>query len=200
MSLQLLIMSPFSSSSPLETDAITRELDAGERIVWNGRPDPARLKQKAVPQALLAIPLTAFLLFWIWGASEPARADFAAGKPLDFESVLIPVFGVFGLILVALIGLNPWLEGAKARRTFYALTERRALVVVEGRRREIKSVLPAQLQIERVELPGGRGDIVLRRQIGGRGQGETAEEIGFYGIENAREVERLARELASRTR
>lgn len=154
------------------------------------------MKRKAIPQALFSIPVGAFITFWVWTASETARSAWAAGKTPDLPSVIFPAFGFLGAGLVVSLALSPWLEERKARNTFYALTDRRALLVVNGSKREIKSVLPAQLQIERVELSSGRGDVVLRREITGGGRNTTVEVTGFYGIENAREVERLARELA----
>ena len=193
-------MSPFSSSSPLQNDALTRELDAGERMMWSGQPDPARMKQKAIPQALLAIPLTAFMAFWIWTASGTARSALAAGKTPDLPMIIFPAFGFLGAGLIFMMALGPWLEERKAKSTFYAMTDRRALVVVEGRKRQIKSVLPSQFQIERIELSSGRGDVILRRETTGGGRNTITEVTGFYGIENAREVERLARELASSSR
>ncbi|BCM91567.1 hypothetical protein IAD21_03442 [Abditibacteriota bacterium] len=188
-------MSPFSSSYALTPDPIARELDIGENVLWSGAPDPARMWRKAIPVALFSIPLGAFIAFWMWGASASLRSALSAGKTPDLFSIGFPAFGLLFVGIIVLMALSPWYEAAKARRTFYALTDRRALIIVEGKQKSVRSVMPAEFMLERRDL-GQSGDVILKREIKGSGDDKTTTEIGFFGIENPREVERIARELA----
>lgn len=188
-------MSPFSSSSASTCDPITRELDTGERILWSGQPDPIYMGRKAIPLALLSVPLEAFVFFWMWGASDVARSAFAVGKTPDLFSLVFPAFGLLLAVPIARMALSPWTEPTRARRTFYALTDRRALVIVEGSKKSVKSVLPTEFAIERRDL-GQKGDVILKRETKSNGRNKTTVETGFFGIENPRDVERLARDMA----
>lgn len=90
---------------------------------------------------------------------------------------------------------SPLLELLKAPRTFYALTDKRALIVVEGARAKIQSVMPSEFPLERQDKSNGRGDLIFKREISGGSRNRRTVEIGFFGIENAREVERMARQI-----
>ena len=192
-------MSPFSSSYALTPVPITIELDIGESVLWSGQPDPARMRRKALPSALCAIPLCAFMAFWMWGASTGLRSALSAGRVPDLFSVGFPAFGLIFVAVIGRMALSPWTAAAKARHTFYALTDRRALIIVGGKGGSVKSVMPAEFTLERRDLARG-GDVVLKREIKGSGEDQTVTEFGFYGIENAGEVERMAREVAQSRR
>ena len=186
-------MSPFTPATP---PAIQNELDAGERVLWTAQPDPTRLKQRARGTAIMGALAFAFMLFWLCGASTPLRTQLGRGVSPDLNAILFPAFGLIGLGFTFLLMLAPWLEGAKSPRTFYALTDKRALIVVGTK---IKSVAPSEFSLQRNDTSNGRGDLILKREVRGGGRNRTVEEIGFFGIENAREVERLARQLAQRS-
>ncbi len=185
-------MSPFSNTpSPPE---IERELDAGERLLWTGRPNAARWRNRAFRMWPFAFLMTAFMLFWLWGATAHARSEWQKGRTPPFTSVAFPAFGLFMLYPAGLLWLGPWLEAARARRTFYAVTDNRALIVTTGRKASVQSVSPAQMQIERRDYFGGEGDLILMRVVKGSGEDEKTVETGFLAIPNPREVEQLIRQ------
>jgi len=190
-------MSPFHTPP---NPAIVRELGADERVLWSGQPDPSRMKQKVMPTALLSIPVGVFVAFWIWSASESLRGTLAVGRTPSIIEVVWPAFGLLGAALVVFMARTPMQEHAKAARTFHALTDKRALIVVEGRKHEVQSVLPTEFCLEHRDLPTGKGDVVLKRETKGAGEERTTTEYGFFGIMDAREVERIARELAQGAR
>lgn len=190
-------MSPFSPSSIPE--ALSYELDASERAIWTGQPDANRVFTRALPHSFLSIFVLAFALFWVWMASTPLRAGLGTGT-VQIDSVLFPLFGLI-LVVVGVLGVaSPWTEQAKAPRTFYALTNRRALICVAGEKKTVKSILPGEFSLMRRDLPDGKGDVILKREVRGSGKTRRTIEIGFFGIADAREVERMARELATRPR
>jgi len=190
-------MDSFSSSG---NDPIARELDAGERVLWSGQPDPARLWSSAVPTALLSVSMMAFMAFGMWGASAPLRMALALGRIPGFMDVAGPALGLTFIAVAIGLAISPWMERARASRTFYALTNRRALIVVEGQVRTTKSVLPTEFTIKCRDLPNGQGDVVFKHEVRPVGRTRARFDIGFFGIAQAREVERMARELAQGTR
>ncbi|RYX82932.1 hypothetical protein EON83_16905 [bacterium] len=192
-------MSPFSFDSALTPDPIARELDAGERILWSGHPNPERMRRKALPMTFIAIPCFAFMLFAFWDASKLARMALAAGRVPHILTMIFPVLAMGALGFFALMAVAPLYEAIKARRTFYLLTNRRALIIVDGKKKDVQSVLPNEFILERCDLEVG-GDIILKRETKGSGEDETTIEIGFYGIENPHEVENLALQLKQKVR
>jgi hypothetical protein len=130
-----------------ELDAILRrELMAGERILWSGQPDPRRL-YAAFAMWLFAIPWTAFALFWeamalfmLWGGTTktPAAITWTFG-------IVFPLFGLPFIVVGFYMLAMPFQAIAKAKRTVFALTDRRMLRVTADKSREAESVMLRQM-------------------------------------------------------
>ena len=179
-------MFPVSSTSSSEFESVTRELDAGERVLWSGQPDPLRLFKRFLPRLLGSLSA---VLFWMWPACSLLQA-IVKGKMAGMEMVLL----LSGLLIpcgIAVWVMTTFLGVIKnARRTHYLLTDQRVLIVFEGKKKT-QSVFPSEFFVECRDLAGEKGDVVFKRN----GRREIIPEIGFYGIPNARHVERLAREV-----
>lgn len=129
-----------------ELDAILRrELLASERLLWSGRPDPHKLKA-VFAIWLFAIPWTVFALFWEAMAFMPWLASTRTPEPIQWTfGIVFPLFGLpfiaigFGMMWMPVRALQ------KARRTIYALTDRRILRVTAGAKREAASVMIDQI-------------------------------------------------------
>src|SRR5262245_59702742 len=108
-----------------QTDqAVTRQLDPGEGLLWSGWPSPGRMALSAVPAMLFGVPFGGFAAFWMYMAytitSKSTGPDF---------SNFFPLFGVpFLLIGLGMLTAPLWAYLA-AGRTQYALTNKRALIV-----------------------------------------------------------------------
>src|ERR1041384_2667380 len=109
---------------------VQRELAAGESLLWSGRPDPVRSSGAAYGCWIFAVPWTAFSVFWMaaaWGLIG-GRGN--------------PAMSLFGLPFL-LVGLGmmmaPRWAYASAKKTVYAVTTRRLIIMNEGRFRKIKS-------------------------------------------------------------
>lgn len=103
------------------------------------------------------------------------------------------------IILIPLSLLRPLSLYWMAKRTIYAVTDRRAIILVPvlwGR--TAQSYRDIQ-HVERRNLSGGRGDLIFARerfkllQFANR---FGMREIGFFGVESPQEVERLLLKLA----
>lgn len=121
-------------TTPVPFDVFSPELLPGETIRWTGRPNPTIIFHT---EDAYMIPITlfwgGFAIFWFLGAS---------GIWDVFSNRLNPVFHWFGIIWgtpFVLVGqyliwgrflYDRWRKG----RTYYAITNRRALIVEDGLR------------------------------------------------------------------
>jgi hypothetical protein len=119
------------------TTAIQTELTSGESIVWSGRPNSSIVFHKEdvflVPFSLL---WGGFAIFWeagvagYWGFANQHGGSWSFGIAWGIPFVLIGQYFIWGRFLYA-----AWLKG----RTYYAVTNRRVIVVQEGWRRQVAS-------------------------------------------------------------
>ena len=113
-----------------EPDAFWKDiLDPDEELIWSGRPDHGwRMRRQ--------IWLIAFIAACLVGVS--ALALFAASNDGNAPTW---VFGFFGGLLVLGLGLMPWIlyrDRVVRRRTRYALTNRRAIIVETTSPRKVR--------------------------------------------------------------
>jgi hypothetical protein len=142
--------------------SISNELMAGEELLWSGRSDPQGKSVVSPARVFLILgwiylPLGLALLilgFILLFALASTSADGA------FLGAMIPggVFFILGLVflIVGQVAHFP------ARNTFYAITNRRAIVLRTGRYlRVISYGKRAITQVQRFERPDGSGDLVF---------------------------------------
>jgi hypothetical protein len=191
------------SSLPPELDVRVRsELREGEVLLWVGQPRPGRFARSAIPLVLFGIPWTAFSVFWIAGASGLLFGGFQGGRPgFGGFFACFPLFGVpFVLVGLGMLTSPYWLRRL-AKRTCYALTDRRAILWQAGwfGSIEVRSYGPELLtKIGRTEHRDGSGDLVFE-EIMSIGRDSDAHRItrltqrGFLAIDKVRAVEELLR-------
>lgn len=131
--------------SPELDSILRRELMPGERLLWSGRPDPARLRA-AFAIWFFAVPWTAFALFWEAMTFLPWMASTHTPAAITWSFGII--FPLFGLPFIG-VGLGmlwmPFKVRRRAARTIYGLTDRRMLRVSAGTKRESASVMLDQM-------------------------------------------------------
>lgn len=115
---------------PKSDPRIDRELESGEELIWAGRHNDAGIVLKSMPVVLFGIPWTAFALFWTYMAAG-GISDFSnsgSGGPPGIMEWVFPLWGLpFILIEFAMLS-TPFWGKRRARRTLYALTDRRCIV------------------------------------------------------------------------
>lgn len=154
-------------------------LDDGERILWQGQPDARlRISPAEIRKALPGVVMLAFALFWMVMAAQ--------------GSVM---FALFGLIFVAISIRNiaePLLLPAFRRsRTWYTLTDRRALVATDlpfQGRRLVSYPIDRDTPVE--YLPGDPPSILF-----GHPAVDSARRGGFAFVADADRVMGLIREI-----
>ena len=183
-------------SSPLPIDpaldaSMRRELMIGERILWASQPNPGKL-YAAFAIWLFAIPWTVFALFWeatalmmLWGGASqtPESIRWSFG-------IVFPLFGLPFVVVGFAMMWMPFRAIRKARRTIYALTDRRVLRVTAGTSRETASVMldqmgPIDVKTER----DGYG--TLRIQTGTSIDSDGDRTTERFEIPGVRDVSRL---------
>lgn len=176
-------------------EAVERELDAGESILWSGMPRPKYLAGPAAGAFFFAIPWTAFSVFWMAGAADFKVPDFNGGD--DF----FPLFGIpFFLIGLGMLSAPLWTYRSQLH-TVYVVTDRRAITIDGGRSRTIRSYPPDKLtDVFRREHRDGTGDVIILRQAWKDSDGDKQmQELGFLRIANAKKVEEALKALAEQS-
>ncbi len=168
----------FSTLRPDLRDAMDSEMASDEVPVWAQSPNPRRMFWLGLPALLFAIPWTLFALFWEAMASsslffsghgaggKPGAA--AAHGPLSWVGLIFPLFGL------PFVGVGFWMlstplrQMRQARRTLYAITNRRALIMQRSwNSTRTQSIQPSQMQqLGTLIKPDGSGDIVFGPSMG----------------------------------
>lgn len=175
-------------------ELIERELLAGERLLWVGKPgvwrlmsNPGQTRTPAAVSIMIGLAVAVFIGMGLLLGSGGGR-------------VMLPGMVLALLVLIAFATLiGPLLAGViNSWRTVYAITDRRVLILSGS---SARSYGEKDIQfIERRMQRGDRGDIVFRREHRSistchgpalYGNREIAVPVGFFGIDNVREVEAL---------
>ena len=154
---------PVDEHDPL-AQAFRAELEAGETLLWTGRP------AQGIRFRMHDILLVPFTVLWagfafFWEISVLIAYFGGAGGP-DPMPVMFPIFGIPFCLAGLYLTLGRFLlDRARRRRTFYAVTDRRAIITSLLPRLSVKSYYPAGL--DSLELSVGKdgsGSITLERQ------------------------------------
>jgi hypothetical protein len=171
---------------------VNRELKPMEKIRWIEQPIPRYFTPRAKAYFLFGIPWTAFIIFWILGASVSWWAKGGGG------SGVMTVFGIpFLLIGLGLLSSPLWAY-RRALKTIYVITDRRAITFGGGSSTTINSYPPEKLKdVYRKEHKDGTGDvIILRHEWQNSDDQYRVEEVGFLRVRDPQGVERILKKLA----
>lgn len=107
-------------------------LEPGERVIWQGQPDPTPEFDRLRPgRVITGLAVTGFALFWTFLASGAVATEGLIGW-------IFPMFGLFFVVLgVRQAGADLLIDAWRRRRTWYSLTNRRAFIASDlfGKRR-----------------------------------------------------------------
>ncbi len=139
---------------------VRSQLASNEKLLWTGQPRPG-LRLRATDA--LAIPFSllwcGFAIFWEWSVLKPGAPGFFALWGIPF--VAIGLYVVFGRFFV---------DALQRARTYYALTDQRALIISGLVNRQTKS-LPLRTM----------SDITVAERVDGSGTITLAPSTGMYG-------------------
>lgn len=161
------------------------EMAPGEELLWAETSLPKNARRRSVPISLLGWIFLLLSLAWMSKAASASIGLLFMGMPF--------VIGGLGLALM------PWWWPNVTRRTVYAISDQRLLIVRDLLKRKVTSYGPEDIDVvERRERRDGSGDVIFRREEtrklkhhhdpqGKRRVGER--EVGFFGIPEVRQVE-----------
>lgn len=181
--------------------ALSRELQTGERVLWQGRP-LKRVDLLSFSLYLFAIPWTAFALFWT--AMAFAGVNGSDDSDLSWFAYAFPLFGLpfIGVGIGMLV--SPFLPLFTANKTLFAVTDRRLIKLTLGRTLSSDTVPASRIGlIRRKERPDGSGILSIATRVGTDSDGNRTTESFLIGhVENVMQVERriedMTRHAASR--
>jgi hypothetical protein len=173
-------------------DQVEAELLEGEELLWVGLPDPRAMINRRQVKIVLAVILGLGFSVFMGAAMYQVRGAVMM-TPFPYLTMILVMLGVMGIMAARSI-FEFWANS----RTIYAVTNRRALIL---NRRNVQSYGENDIEfIERQMRSANKGDIIFKRESRHRaayyGEGVYGTEhynepIGFFGIDNPREVEAL---------
>lgn len=193
---------PMNFSLPFDLQRrLDDELDSSERLLWAGQPDPGRMARQGGCLAAFGIPWTLFAVFWTVTASG-IGGIISSGFPGGSRGPGA-LFGLFGLPFIA-VGLGlltaPFWMARRARRTIYAVTDKRALIIEGGfgGSFSVRSLAPPLLADRaRNQRSDDSGDLVFTRtrqvtwQNTSDGPRSNTSVAGFYAVADVKHVDDL---------
>ena len=187
--------------TPADAQVMVRsELQAGESLQWTGTADAGRAAISALPAMLFGIPFAGFALFWITAAYRGTHAiSRSSSNSIGGVFSFFPFFGLPFLLIGLGIVSAPLFAYFKALKTTYAITDKRVLIITDGRTRTVKSCTPADIvSVDHRERAGGTGDVIIRTNGVIQQRNSISQvNIGLLGVNNVKEVVRLVLNLHS---
>lgn len=170
---------------PNPLDIAKAEMTPGEELLWAETSLPGNARRRIFPISLLGWVFLLLSLAWVSRAATASIGLLVLGIPF--------VFG--GLALAS----APWWWPNVTRRTVYAISDQRLLIIRDFSKRKVTSYGPEDIDVvERRERRDGSGDVIFRREEtqklkhhhdphGKRRVG--MREVGFFGVPDVRRVE-----------
>ena len=169
-------------------DAWNGLLDAGETIVWQGRPDTdfALPGPGKIFELIFGLAFAGFALFWMIMAAQAGGGFWAFG---------LPHFSVGVGIIFHAIGWDRF----RRQRTWYTLTDRRAFIATDlplmGKR--LKSYpITSEMSLELVDAP--LPSVYFASETRRTKNGTLTVRHGFERIADGRDVYRRIRDIQAK--
>ena len=167
------------------------QLEPGEWVYWTGKPLPLRMALEE-REALILGGLSLVVIVIL----QTIYPRHIFSIPMMGVGFSVEWIDLFFIVVAGLCFAQPIYRYWAATQTIYAITNRRALALKPTRKGRVVQSYTKIQHIERHDLPEGRGDLIFgtKRLItpyGRFGMRVHERDIGFFGIENAAQVEQL---------
>jgi len=160
---------------------LNTQIEADERVLWSGTTNVSGRMKRLVPIYILCVFMMIFCSGYFFLLDNPSRLTLVLFSLLTWAGIPAVV---------------AWGQSDHLRRTLYAITDRRVLILSVDKPKRTESYPPEKLEFIRpVAKQGGRGDIYF---IVLRGRGRQRHQKLNHGFLDVAEVERVA-ELMRRT-
>lgn len=182
------------------------EIASDERLLWAAKPSASRAFGRNVPMIFFGGCFTLFAMFWVLSAAGMGAIGGSLlggfGGGFGLMPLVFPLFGVPFIAVGIYMMAQPFLARNKAQSGACGLTDKRAIIIEGGLTRSVKSYGPRDVQqIERRDLADGSSDIIFARERyshydSNHHHHSRVTEIGFFGVSDGREAERILRWLS----
>jgi hypothetical protein len=182
-----------SNDLPPEIRAL---LSSGETVLWSAQPKPYVFMLRGLPNVAYGVTWSVLGAFWYEGSG-------GIGKYSAFEGWwrLTPLFSIPFILAGFSFFLYPIRLGARARRTWYVITNQRVLTA------ELPKNLPPQLHVftpenlaalEIFPRAGHLSDLILSERYRINPQLQPRLEHGLFGLENGPQAADLIRAFSEK--
>ena len=162
-------------------DYLMTQIEPGEQVLWAGTTDVSARIRRLWPLVIASIFLVFLCSFVSW--NSPSR----------WALVLLSL-----LVWAGIPAFVYWRQSDHLRRTLYAITNQRALILSLGKPQRTESYPPAKIEFVRpVSRKGGRGDLYFTT-LTGSGLDAQSYDHGFLAIPDVHQVASLMRKLLVR--
>ena len=167
------------SISPQMQAYLNTQIEDDEHVLWASRTNVAGRMKRLRPIVILCI----FMMFFCSGIfllmDTPSRVLLVVLSVLGWAGIAAAIF---------------WGQTNHLRRTLYAITDRRALIMTLGNPKRTESYPPEKLEfVQPVAKQGGRGDLFFTVLRGSGRQRGMRYNHGFLDIPEVEQVAGLMR-------
>ena len=168
-----------SSLSPEQRAYLDTQIEGGEQVLWAGTTNVAGRTRRLRPFIIMCI----FMMFFC------SAAFLLMDNPSKVLLVILSLVGWAGIGAAVV-----WGQTNHLRRTLYAITDRRALIMTVNNPKRTESYPPEKLEFIRpVSKQGGRGDLFFTVLRGTGRQRRMRYNHGFLDIPEVEKVAGLMR-------
>ncbi|MCX7920857.1 MAG: hypothetical protein N3B21_02350 [Clostridia bacterium] len=170
------------------------ELEATEQLLWYEQPKAKIITAGGSVLCIFGIAFAVFSLFWMTTLLEQQSQAMLAVSLMD---KIFPFFSAPFLIIGVLLMLSPYWIYRRAKRTVYAITNSRCIIITAGRTKKVESYNTDTIgNIEKVQYSNGFGDLTFAKEqytMSGNDSGTEVRmrSIGFYNICEVNKVEKI---------
>ena len=187
-------------TTPISFNVFLSELQPGEAVQWTGRPNPAVIFHKedwgVIPFSLL---WGGFAIFWLLGAS--GLGNFWTNRPHGTFQWFGVIWGTPFVLLGQYFIWGRFVHSRwRKRRTYYALTDRRAIIVEDGfsGRKASSAYFESTTMVDKWARRDGIGSISFGGPVQGEwrwGRNNPPRVPTFDDIDNVDSVYQIAARL-----
>lgn len=176
---------------PVELESMLNdEIGNDEKVLWSAQPNISLIIKKEMPAFkaglfTCALPMIMAAVIYFKDETIPTAVI-----------VMIGLLFLLGLLLVT----APYFAVKKAKRTLYAITSKRAIVIVNNSEPFIESYGQDKFKdVSKTVGIGGGGNLIFEKIIlykrSKRGTKTKVKNRGFIGIDNVTDVEKIIIEI-----
>jgi hypothetical protein len=178
-------------------NVVQPDVEPNEQILWVGQPNPARMAVESIGSFLFGIVWTWFTISFIMSWMGPSGSSMWPGGIWGFGGLAFYIFMAPFLIIGLAMLASPLFSYLQGLRTFYAVTNKRILIIETGKSRKVQSYGEGDVgSLERTERPDGSGDLAFAKHYSKDSDGDQrTRDIKFVGIAQVRSVENIIRDV-----